>query len=158
MLEAGRAEGAIPSTRLLLRRFLEIAVAAVPAIPIPPTIPATIGSPGSPFLVIVPLAVGISRIPVLAIGFLRGMARAGDHVLGHCGPCEHGTKNYGSAKQSEFGHDSENSIRRGADIGPHFTDTTKLLFRNLLFVQGRAFRTLKQFASLRISGLEFQSF
>jgi anti-sigma-K factor RskA len=82
----GRAGNEVLSARLCLWRFLEIAAAAVPAIPISAAVPATTSSPSSPCLVIVPLAVGISRIRVLAISLLRGMARAGDPVLGHCGP------------------------------------------------------------------------
>src|SRR6266403_5702451 len=88
------------------RQRLKIAAPAVPAIPISAAVPATISSPSSPCLVVVPLAVGISRVPVLAIRFLRGMARVRDHVPGHCGRREHGTKNCGSAKKSEFGHGS----------------------------------------------------
>src|SRR5258708_28101028 len=88
------------------RQRLEIAAAAVPAIPISAAVPATISSPSSPCLVVVPLAVGISRVPALAIRFLRGVAKVRDHVLGHCGPREHGTKNCGSTKKFEFGHGS----------------------------------------------------
>jgi hypothetical protein len=88
------------------RQRLKIAPAAVPAIPISAAVPSTISSPSSPRLVVVPLAVGISRVPALAVRFLRGMARVRDHVLGHCGPREHGTKNCGSAKKSDFGHGS----------------------------------------------------
>jgi hypothetical protein len=50
------------------RQRLEIAAPAVPAIPISAAVPAAISSPSSPRLVIVALAVGISRIPVLAKG------------------------------------------------------------------------------------------
>ena len=56
------------------RQRLEIAAPAVPAIPISAAVPATISSPSSPCLVIVALAVGISRIPVLAKGLPRVMA------------------------------------------------------------------------------------
>jgi hypothetical protein len=56
------------------RQRLEIAAPAVPAIPISAAVPATISSPSSPCLVIVVLAVGISRIPVLAKGLLGVMA------------------------------------------------------------------------------------
>jgi len=56
------------------RQRLEIAAPAVPAIPISAAVPAAISSPSSPRLVIVALAVGISRIPVLAKGLPRVMA------------------------------------------------------------------------------------
>ncbi len=56
------------------RQRLEIAAPTVPAIPISAAVPATISSPSSPCLVIVALAVGISRIAVLAKGLPRVMA------------------------------------------------------------------------------------
>jgi hypothetical protein len=58
------------------RLRLETSAVAVPAIPISAAVPATTSSPSCPGLVIIPFAVGISWIPVLAIGYLRGTARA----------------------------------------------------------------------------------
>jgi hypothetical protein len=57
-----------------LARVLVIAAPGVPAIPVSAAVPATISSPSSPFLVIVPFAVRISWLPVLAKGLLRVMA------------------------------------------------------------------------------------
>jgi hypothetical protein len=100
------SEPSTANSRSCVSLIMRSSSAAVPAIPISAAVPATISSPSSPCLVVVPLAVGISRVPALAIRLLRGMAMARDHVLGHCGPREHGAKNCGSAKKSEFGHGS----------------------------------------------------
>jgi hypothetical protein len=67
-------------------------------------VPTTPGAPCAPGHIIVLLAEGISRFPGRAIGAPGVIARVNDHVLRHCGSCQHGRKHCGSANQAEFRH------------------------------------------------------
>jgi hypothetical protein len=67
-------------------------------------VPTTPGAPGAPGHIIVMLVERISRVPGRAIGAPGVIAGVGDHVLRHCGSCQHGRSHCGSANQSEFHH------------------------------------------------------
>jgi hypothetical protein len=74
-----------------------------PAGIVEPAVPTASPPPAAPGDVVAILAVGISRFPGRTIDALGVVARAGDDLSGHCGPCCQG-KGHGSTENFEFHH------------------------------------------------------